>query len=288
MKATDWADLELCLRIAQAGSVKQAAAQLGVSHSTLLRRLGRFERQLGEPIFLRTASGCTPTPVGHAVLGAAEAMDVHAREVRVQVGRTGGRLSGQLRVALPDLAGRILMPTLARFADAHEDIRLHLMSAQSPTQLAAGEVDVMLTLADKPPVGQMGRRLGQARFAVYRSHNCLPTRKLLIDLPAEYDQAPVGRFLKQVRPAYDRNILVDDLALLLDAIRAGLGDGVLPCAVGDSLAELAKVGDEVMSDPDQSVWLLYRRELRNNPRVSAFVSFLAGELKTARSADHFF
>ena len=42
-QAQDWDDLRLFLAVARAGSLSGAARSLGVTHSTVFRRIGAFE-----------------------------------------------------------------------------------------------------------------------------------------------------------------------------------------------------------------------------------------------------
>ena len=44
--ATNWDDLRLFLAVCREGSVKRAGTRLGVSHTTVLRRIRAFEERL--------------------------------------------------------------------------------------------------------------------------------------------------------------------------------------------------------------------------------------------------
>ncbi|MGB3322295.1 MAG: LysR family transcriptional regulator, partial [Mycolicibacterium fortuitum] len=43
----DWDDVLYFLAVARGGSVRAAAARLGVNHSTVLRRIAQLEKRLG-------------------------------------------------------------------------------------------------------------------------------------------------------------------------------------------------------------------------------------------------
>ncbi|NEK06162.1 LysR family transcriptional regulator, partial [Rhizobium leguminosarum] len=45
--ALDWNDLRLVLAVAREGSLSGAARKLGVTHSTVFRRLGTIEMAIG-------------------------------------------------------------------------------------------------------------------------------------------------------------------------------------------------------------------------------------------------
>ncbi|GJF26579.1 hypothetical protein SHO565_71430 [Streptomyces sp. HO565] len=97
--------------IADAGSLHQAARQLGVAQPTLSTQLSRIEQALGGQLFVRERSGCRPTPLGRTVLGRARPLLADMRTLvrearaaaaggdsRLRVGSTASRaLAGWLR-----------------------------------------------------------------------------------------------------------------------------------------------------------------------------------------------
>ena len=62
--AMDWDDLRLVLAVAREGSLSGAARTLGLTHSTVFRRLGGIEQRLGVRLFDRFRNGYTATPAG--------------------------------------------------------------------------------------------------------------------------------------------------------------------------------------------------------------------------------
>lgn len=54
--------------IADSGSVRKAARQLGMTQPSLTTQLHRIEKALGGQLFFREPTGSRPTPLGHAVL----------------------------------------------------------------------------------------------------------------------------------------------------------------------------------------------------------------------------
>nr|WP_163569797.1 LysR family transcriptional regulator [Fodinicola feengrottensis] len=56
--------LRVLCAIADAGSLRKAAVQLGMTQPAITAGLQRIEAALGGPAFLRNADGCRPTPLG--------------------------------------------------------------------------------------------------------------------------------------------------------------------------------------------------------------------------------
>ena len=68
----DWDDLRVFLALARGGSVRAAAAVLGVSASTVARRMDRLEKGVGSKLFDRLPAGFALTAIGETMLALAE------------------------------------------------------------------------------------------------------------------------------------------------------------------------------------------------------------------------
>jgi len=72
---SDWSDLRTILAIARAGTLSGAARALGLSQSTVSRRLQAIERAAGGQVFVRrNDGGFEPSPLGARLVDAAEEM----------------------------------------------------------------------------------------------------------------------------------------------------------------------------------------------------------------------
>src|ERR1043165_10140820 len=73
---SDWADLPVVLAVARAGTLRGAAKLLGVSHSTVLRRLEGAEESLGTELFVRRPDGRHElTPAGQDAFDTSEQLE---------------------------------------------------------------------------------------------------------------------------------------------------------------------------------------------------------------------
>jgi len=73
---------------------------------------------------------------------------------------------------------------------------------------------------------------------------------------------------------------LDSLYGMTEAVRMGLGVGLLLCLNGDREAELARLA-EPEHELDTQVWVLTHPDLRNVARVKALMGFLYDELRRA-------
>jgi DNA-binding transcriptional LysR family regulator len=132
----DWDDIRYFLAVARGGSVRAAAQQIGVNHSTVLRRIAQLEERLGAHMFVKLPSGYRLTNAAEEVLEFAEQMEASSNQMETRVfGRDQG-ICGLLRVTLaPILATHLLMPDFAEFARLHTVIEMEILPSDEPVNL---------------------------------------------------------------------------------------------------------------------------------------------------------
>ncbi len=273
MSTMDWDDLKVFTAVAHRGSVRGAARQLGVHHSTVARRLDHFEKRLGTPMFNRTPDGLTLSADGQIVLLRAEQVETEIDAIeRVLVGRDQ-RLQGRVRVTFPEPGGTgFLMRDLGRFVDAHPDISLDFVASHEALSLTRGEADIAVRATDAPPEHLVGRRLGRYAVAVYASSDYLishdpagaPLLCNWIDCGAG---RPISEALRLATfPEIPSRARSPSASLQLAAVEAGVGLAALPCALGDTHPEFRRLSDPVIA---QEIWVLTHPDLRSAARVRA-------------------
>jgi len=63
------------------------------------------------------------------------------------------------------------------------------------------------------------------------------------------------------------------MASLVHAVKAGLGIGAVPCTIGDTDLDLVRCS-ECIEEARATSWIVTRRELKDTPRVRAFIDFM--------------
>ena len=141
----DWDDVRYFLAVARGGSVRAAAAHLGVNHSTVLRRIAQLEERLGAHMFEKLPSGYRLTAAGEEVLDLANQMEASSHQLETRVFGRDQSVRGILRVTLtPILATHLLMPDFADFARLHPDIEMEILSSGELANLTNREADVAI------------------------------------------------------------------------------------------------------------------------------------------------
>lgn len=159
-------DVELFARIAEAGSLAEAARQLGMSAPMVSRRLARLEERLGVTLATRTTRKLTLTPLGDRfrqdVAGLLEQW--HQAEQRIM--RSARVASGPLRISAPTSFGRMYVaPAVKPFIDDFPDVHVTLDLSDSFVDLVEGRFDLAIRIADGIPTGAQSEQLaGSARI----------------------------------------------------------------------------------------------------------------------------
>jgi DNA-binding transcriptional LysR family regulator len=163
--AMDLLDLRYALIVAETGSILNAADSIGVTSSTVSRRITRFEDELGVTIFERGAFGVRPTTSGRQVLvRVRQALD--SVDSVLEAGkRSGTGVAGHVRlgVRMPPV-GEPLQSLLAAWRDQNPDVGLtvhELNDHQISPALVERSVDAAL-------VTTLALRRGANSIPIYR------------------------------------------------------------------------------------------------------------------------
>jgi DNA-binding transcriptional LysR family regulator len=133
---------------ARLGSFASAAAALGYTAPAVSQHIARLENELGCELLLRGARGVQLTTPGSVLLGRAERLLAEAHVAELAVRESAGQLRSLRVGAFPTAAQGLVPDALARLRADHLDLELALMHFEPPdglTQLAAGEVDAVVT-----------------------------------------------------------------------------------------------------------------------------------------------
>ena len=129
-------------------SVTRAAGRLGQSQPTISIWLGRLRQQVGDPLFVRTPGGMTPTPRADALIGP-------CREILASLGRLTSTepafdpatAQRRFRICLTDASHiTLLPPLLERVRALAPGVRLEAARIDGSTEqaLTTGEADLAI------------------------------------------------------------------------------------------------------------------------------------------------
>ena len=171
--SANWDDLRYFLAVARGGSTLGAGRTLGVSQTTVARRLAALESALGLVLFERRQAGYKLTPAGGALVAQAEAVEAAASSFADAAGAQSRDATGTVCLTMVELHAVTILPSILRdLHDAHPGLRIVLDTADLPRDLGAGEADVALRGGHvSAESGLVGRRIAPDPWTLYCSRD---------------------------------------------------------------------------------------------------------------------
>jgi LysR family transcriptional regulator, glycine cleavage system transcriptional activator len=171
--------------VARTGSLQKAAAELGVSTSAVSQQVGRTEKQLGRPVFSRTAGGLVPTEFG-AIFTAR--LSAGFGELARAIACAGDDTSNTLIISVaPAFASRWLVQRLGRFHALNPQIRLRIDASTALVDLTHSDVHAAVRMGNGHwPGTRTELLLAQEVFPV-----CSPKLAERLRTPADIADHPV-------------------------------------------------------------------------------------------------
>lgn len=282
----NWDDYRIFLAVAREQSIRKASLKLGVSHSTVLRRITLFEEAMGVRLFERMPNGYFTTEAGDELLPSALAIENRTLTDLRKIAGRDTELSGTIRLTMPGfLASHLIMADLANFRKLYPGIDLEINTAYSHVDLNKREADVALRISNDVPEYLFGRKIIESTRAAYISENYLAS--CLKGASTKRDRFSRANWIawsdsksfmhwieKNNLPKAPIGLVVNDPQATLDAVKAGMGMAILPCFVGDKEKTLYRVPPGTVQNY-RSLWVLTHEDLRNTARIRIFLSFIA-------------
>ncbi len=170
----NWDDLRYFRAVAETTTLAGAARRLSVNHSTVFRRINRFEKQLGTRLFERLPEGYQLTGAGEEVFLRVSRIGDEVDEIQIRLQGKDFRPSGKIRLTAPDnLAYEYLPRYLVDFSQLYPDIEIDIVVGAENLNLTRREADVAIRATSKPPGHLVGRKLVDVEWAFYASREYL-------------------------------------------------------------------------------------------------------------------
>ncbi len=271
---------------ARHGSFALAADELCITPSALSHRIRLLEEFVGERLFVRDGRAVTLSEFGRRYL------DVVSGALRTladfPLPHRTVPTQPRMKVTLPPTFARYLfMPRLMEFAAMHPDIVIEIFLSVPLYDLSLSESDVEVRFgAGKYPDMVTEKLLEEPTFAVVSPHYLEKIGGL--NAPADLSKATLLRSaLEPWQPWFEAAALnwpepssglrIDDLGLLLEAVRHGYGVGLTRQHFAQQLierGEIVELFDVRLATPPHAYYVVYERAVRNRPEVNLFIDWL--------------
>ncbi|MEM7524144.1 MAG: LysR family transcriptional regulator [Pseudomonadota bacterium] len=280
-----WAELRTAYHVAKLGTVSAAAASLGFHRATVNRHIDLLEEEIGARVFIRHARGYTLTEIGEDVLRVARKTEELVTDMAGRARGGATEIEGEIKITTLGPFAPLLIPIIERFRRRHPGCRVALDTSSDLARLEYGEAHVALRAGPKPDhpdyVVTMFREVGFNFFAhdAYLARCGAPKGvesfgdHEFVMPPDLNGAAPFWPWVRDNVPP-DRIVLtMRQSAAMYDAVRAGLGIGILP--------EFEATGDDALhpimkpeADWRGPVWLVTHMDLHRTEKVQALLHCL--------------
>ena len=239
----DLEDLRTFIVVTDAGGLSPAARRLGVSKSSVSRRIFKLEEALGVPLLARTTRGACLTEFGlifkeHACRVCSE-MDLALEAIL-----PAGELCGRLRIAAPlSLGSTHFAPVFAELARKHPRLQVQASYGDRRVDVVAEGFDCAVSVGQLPDSSLVARRVASMHAKLVaspdyiRRHGIPETPDELVNHEALLQGAETWRLMDGPRVITVRprgRFEADNVIALAAAVVAGLGIAKLPVSLTES------------------------------------------------------
>jgi DNA-binding transcriptional LysR family regulator len=243
MQRGNLAELDAVIAVARRGTFRAAALELGMSSSALSHAVAGLETRLGVRLFNRTTRSVSLTEAGEQFVAQVSPALSEIRGAMDAVNRHRDTPAGTLRINTSVGAARmILTPLILEYLKLYPDMRVDLVTEGRLIDIVADGYDAGIRILEATPRDMIAVPIGG------------PIRSIVVGSPAYFEgrtkpRAPADLLQHQCvrarmasgqiyRWEFERRgetvevdaqgaLTLDEMTLMLEAVRAGVGLGYL-------------------------------------------------------------
>lgn len=287
-------EIDAFVRVAERLNFAKAGQSLGISPSAVGKSVARLEASLNVRLFHRTTRRVSLTHEGAMLFERYRSILADLRDTHEAVKVDLGSPSGSLRVTLPTIGYRFLLPIIPEFRRRYPLIDLELDFDDRQVDLIDGGFDAAIRSGELRDSSLMARRLGPFRFVVCGSPDYFQRMgrpqhpDALKDHEALRFRFPTSGKFQEWRLENGRNAMQDMTVTLtcgnMEAIRAAAIDGMGLAYMPEFLAvdaisdgRLETILSDSLAAPGHFS-ILWPSARFMTPRLRVFIDFAAEKL----------
>lgn len=287
-------DLLVLLAVSRTAKFTTAAHNLGLTHSTVSRRINALEKSLGGRVLARSDDGWELTDLGERAVAVAEQMETAVADLG-NTGQGPDAVTGVVRMTATDgFSAYIASPAVAKLRRRHAGLSVEIVTVTRQALQQRSGLDIEVVVGEPRVHRAEAIELGDYELGLYASRDYLEAN----ETPASVDELSDHRLVYFV----DSMLQVDDLdaprrlfptmkdALTstnvfvhVEATRAGAGIGFLPCFMADLHPDLVRLFPDTVAER-LPYWLVLRADSMRRPAIAALVQALKDEMFVCRVA----
>jgi DNA-binding transcriptional LysR family regulator len=284
-RRAEWSDLRLFWAVAELGAFGAAARALGVSQSTITRRIDELECRLNTRLFVRTPQGVALTDAGREAIDHVRTMELSAEALENLILDSEDRAEGAVGLAAPDgVAGIFMTPFMAEFTRANPKIALRIDCGLWPDHPLKGDADLCLTFTEPTQADLVARPIAYFHYGLFAAPSYLDLYGAPSSLPQGVTHAYIHHTAQMHQPErwhpqasafrdmVDTRVETNSSAVSFSAVKHGVGIGLMPTAI------LSLEPSLVMLDTPHlgrlKLWLCYHRDIGKAARIRRVIDWI--------------
>ena len=287
-------DLLVLLAVSRTAKFTTAAHNLGLTHSTVSRRIAALEKSLGGRVLARSDDGWELTDLGERAVAVAEQMETAVAELE-SPGQGPETVSGVVRMTATDgFSAYVASPAVAKLRRRHPGLSVEIVTVTRQALQQRSGLDIEVVVGEPRVHRAEAIELGDYELGLYASRDYLAAN----GTPASVEEVSDHRLVYFV----DSMLQVDDLdaprrlfpemkdALTstnvfvhVEATRAGAGIGFLPCFMADRHPDLVRLFPDSVAER-LPYWMVLRPDSMRRPAIAAVVQGLKDEMLAHQDA----
>jgi DNA-binding transcriptional LysR family regulator len=280
-----WDDLHAFLACAEHRSFRRAAEILGLTNTTLMRRMDRLEHQLGAKLFVRHTAGLMLSDAGKNILDDVKEMERLSFNVFRTASHAASVPTGLVRVAVTEGPGTFwVLPRLIDFQNTYQSLTVDLHCAMEGADVGKLEADIAIQFGKPRNPEIICTRLGRLHiypfasetyarnYGMPRSSAEWKFHRIVVQMAPQLDETAYARVLGLESLSGVTGIRTNSSTATLYAVERGAGIGFLPSCTKALGAPLVPVDFEFNHGMD--FWLTYHHNLKNSPQHMIVVDWL--------------
>lgn len=288
--APHWEGLNEFLSVAEHGSFTQAANKLDTTVVSVSRRVAALEAYLGVKLFHRTTRKVSLTDEGELYYQRCRPLMAALMDAEQTITQAQSLPAGPIRVTAPvNFGEQYIAPLLAPFMVTYPQVAVDLHLTNRRVDMTDTGTDVAIRIGHLPDSSLKAKRLGSRQLTICaspdylalngrpESPSALSHHRCLVGSNEHWHYQSGGK----VRTlTVSGRLRCNSGVALLNAAKHGLGLAQLPHYYVQSALAIGEL-EEVLTDyrvEDEGIWALYPSGRQLQPKVSAWLAFLAEHL----------
>ncbi|MEL6178799.1 MAG: LysR family transcriptional regulator, partial [Myxococcota bacterium] len=253
--------------------------------------LESLEQDLEVKLFERTPRGLLLTSDKERILSYAQDMEERAVSLARDAHGSVSEMAGEVRVStIEAVASGIIASALPPLLERYPELEVILLAEWRTTSLSRRESDIALRLVRPNKQHLMCQRVATLTNGLYAAQSYLSTwgqpssprlslaGHRLVTYDSRFDHIPEVAWL-HLRAEEARMVTrANSILVIEEAVRAGVGIGVLPCVMAERWPDLESLVNSTHM-PRRDIWLVLHEDSWAVPRIRTVAQWLADLLE---------